>query len=108
MLLHKHYEFAGEIVFNMDTVKQLEQHSTSNKATFAYYFTEFYKTVTMNPLWCMPGWLKTKADHADELPFVFGVGTIVKELGNKKDSVWKGIYAICSIRKSTWVTKAFF
>ena len=77
-------------MFNMDTTKQLEQHSTSDKATFAYYFTELFKPSKPSPLWNIPDWLKKKADHADELPFVFGLGSILTELEQTKSSLWEG------------------
>ena len=78
---------AGETLFNFDTVYQLEQHSASDKSTYGYYFTENYWPDPSNPAWTAPRWLKTKADHSDELAFVFG-GTFIKTGKVKLDKLW--------------------
>ena len=78
---------AGETLFNFDTVYQLEQHSAGEKSTYGYYFTENYWPDPPNPAWTAPRWLKTKADHSDELAFVFG-GTFIKTGKVKLDKLW--------------------
>lgn len=74
--------------FNHDTVYQLEQHSSSKKSTYAYYFTENYKSDSPKLVWSLPDWLKTGADHGDEVPFVFGT-TYFKSGKVRKDELWE-------------------
>jgi len=38
-------------------------------------------------MWPKPDWLKTSADHADELPFLFGGPLIREDL--EKNGMWK-------------------
>jgi len=60
----------GEVSLNADTFRQLIEHSTGTKATYAYYFTEVSPSlISSTPL---PSWLGNKSNHGDELPFVFG------------------------------------
>jgi len=83
-------ELQGETLFNFDTLHQLEQHSSSDKSTYGYLFTENYQPDPPNPLWTVPDWLKTQADHGDELAFVFGA-TLFKSGRAKKDDLWERI-----------------
>jgi len=76
-------------------VNQLQQHAAGETATYAYYFTEEYKPDPPNPLWSMPDWLKTSADHADELPFMFGGPLIKKDM--EKNDIWKSKALVLSI-----------
>jgi len=69
------------------SVRQLEQHSASEKPTYAYYFTEKHKTTPPASLWTIPDWLKVSADHGDEVAFVFG-GSLIKEAA-KTDPLWE-------------------
>ena len=48
-----------------------------------------------NPLWTVPDWLKVKADHGDELPFVFGA-TYFKTGKAKKDALWESKWLLMS------------
>jgi len=68
-------------------VNQLQQHAAGETATYAYYFTEEFKPDPPNPLWSMPDWLKTSADHGDEIPFMFGCTLIKKDM--EKNDIWK-------------------
>ena len=85
----------GETLFNFDTLNQLEQHSASEQtSTYGYYYTENYVSDIPNPLWTVPDWLKVKADHGDELPFVFGA-TYFKTGKAKKDALWESMCFSC-------------
>ena len=86
------FALAGETLFNYDTLYQLEQHSSSeNTSTYGYYFTENYQPDPPNPLWTLPDWLKTGADHGDEVYFVFGA-TFFKTGKVKRDAFWERMY----------------
>jgi len=63
----------GEMSFNIDCTRELRAHSSSSKSTYAYYFTELYDAPEAVKGWAVPNGLKVSADHADEIPFVFGV-----------------------------------
>jgi len=40
-----------------------------------------------NLAWSMPDWLKTSADHMDEIPFVFGGPLIRRDM--EKNNTWQ-------------------
>lgn len=63
----------GEMSFNVDCTRKLRAHTSSSKSTYAYYFTELYDAPEAVKGWELPDGLKVSADHADEIPFVFGV-----------------------------------
>lgn len=76
----------GELYFNADVVRQLHQHSSSTKSTYAYYFTERYDFTTDNPFLFLPNWLKRSAAHYDDIPFLFGAAFLEEE----SSPIWKG------------------
>ena len=76
----------GEANYDVDIVKQLREHSSGNKATYAYYFTERYDLITVNPMFNSPSWLKVSATHVDELPFLFGAAFLKEE----SSPIWEG------------------
>lgn len=64
--------FLGHLNFDADSLNQLKVHSeATQKTTYAYYFTEQFKP---DPAFFLyPSWiLNNSAEHADDLPFVFG------------------------------------
>ena len=69
--------------FNADSVRQLSLRSDDSKPTYAYYFTENFKTPAFIPMQ-VPDWADTSADHGDEIPFVFG-----SVYGNERN-LWNG------------------
>lgn len=79
----------------MDAVQELHMHSKQDsKSTYAYYFNELYEAPA-GLLSAAPAWLKKSADHADELPFVFGMAYV------EEPEIWKGkvptLMEICNI-----------
>jgi len=79
--------FLGEQIFDERGLEKLQQHSLGNTSTYAYYFTQKYTPDPPNPMGTPPDWLKSSADHGDELPFVFG-GPLIRESVAKND-IWK-------------------
>ena len=81
-----HNCIAGEQIFDIAMVTQLEQHSHSEKPTYAYYYTQPSKNPST--LWSVPDWLRTTADHGDEITFVFGYPLYIPEM--KRNKIWDG------------------
>ena len=76
--------------FNADSVRQLSAHSDGSKATYAYYFTENFMPAA--PIWPLtPSWIKTTANHGDDLPFVFG------SIYNNEKNIWSGTVTIITV-----------
>ena len=57
-------------------IRQLRYHSKTPNATYAYYFTNLYNAPKGDAWWYLPPWVKTSADHGDEIPFVWGFATV--------------------------------
>lgn len=74
------------MLYDAAAVRNLEEHSTSNKSTYAYYFTERYYPNTDVEFFNIPEWLKRSADHTQELPFLFGSAFLADET----DYTWSG------------------
>jgi len=86
---------SGEVSFNADTFRQLIEHSTGTKSTYAYYFTEIdSNSLSFVPL---PSWLGNKSNHGDEIPFVFGSPY------NEENSLEKCIYVISTYCVKNWL-----
>jgi len=79
--------FLGEQIFDERGLEKLQQHSLGKTSTYAYYFTQKYTPDPPNPMGTPPDWLKSSADHGDELPFMFG-GPLIRESVANND-IWK-------------------
>ena len=74
----------GHFSFDADSLAQLKvQSESTQKSTYAYYFTEQFKPDP--PFYPFPEWIvNNSAEHADDLPFVFGGFYIID------DEIYKG------------------
>lgn len=59
----------------MDSVELLEKHGGGDSKTYAYYFTK-KSNRTNRGMWELPLWLSVSADHAEEIPYVFGMSEL--------------------------------
>ena len=73
-------------MFDGDVINNLKQHSTSEATvTYAYYFTEvFDPALVLVPI---PDYLRSSANHGDDLPFVFGAPFMSDD---GESELWKG------------------
>ena len=53
----------------------LEKHSAGSKSTYGYYFTK-KSGLSNRGLWELPLWASVSADHAEEIPYVFGMAEL--------------------------------
>ena len=68
----------GDIVFKAPTIQNLQLHSLiSRRRTYAYEFTQFRRQ--QGRLFEGPTFLRTGANHEDELPYVFGYPLLPEE-----------------------------
>lgn len=66
--------FLEHTLFDTDATYLLTQHGASDKATYGYYFRNFIDIPRENRSYSLePSWVDRKADHGDELFYVFGM-----------------------------------
>lgn len=67
----------------------------SSKKTFGYLFNELFHIPVANRLWPSVDWIKTSADHFDEVPYVFGAPFLTADqllIKGKKSVFLKGFF----------------
>ena len=88
------FHYAGEVNFNADIHRLIEKASEGNHSTYAYYFAHLL-TSPLNLFGApKPDWLRRSADHAEELPLVFGGPLLARE---NNSNVWLGKHQINTI-----------
>lgn len=81
--------FVADITYAAGTIRQLTSRANiTGKSTYGYYFNEPFKPNPPNSLWSMQEWLKTSADHGDDLPFLFGAAWL--RTGLETGQIWRG------------------
>lgn len=85
---------SGELNFNEDQVRLLTAHSSGEKSTYGYQFMPYVSPPKENLMWHVPEKLKTTSDHADELPYVFGVPRMTETMFEPYNGEWVEISSI--------------